>query len=413
MRERIVITGVGVLSPNGAGKEAFRDAVRAGRSGIRRIEHLDIAKLHTRVAGRIDNGILDSLLPDPPQPLPDRTALLALIGAKMAWADARLEDSAAPHLRRGVILGCAAGAVEQVERFYGSIHDKDAPYPRPSTIQGMQPHNAADLVARQHALEKVCMTVSAGGVSSFLALARACELLETRRADIMLVGGVECPLVQHYYRSWDSLRLLTRDYNHDPQGASRPFDQRRSGMVLSEACGFVVLEREEVAIERNATAYAQVLGIGESTNARSPFDPQPEPLAECMAEALADARLEGQAVDHLQAHAASLPQHDAIEARAIAEVFGDMTPQVAVSSIKSMIGHTLGASGIMSLVAVLLGMQDRFVAPVINLEAPDADSAALELVPYQAHTLEIFTAMVNNFGLGGSNVSVVLGNPTQ
>ena len=409
MRERIVVTGVGVLAPNGAGKEAFRDALRAGRSGIRRIEHMDISKLQTRIGGRIEDGTLDSLLPDPPQPRPDRTAILALIASKMAWADARLDDNGDDTPGRALILGSAAGPVEQIEAYYNHLHVKGTPYPKPSTVMGMQPNAAAELVGRQHALDRTCHTVTAGDASSMVAVAQACHLIETRRAEVVLVGGVDCPLVPEYFRSWDSLRLLTRDYNDDPSSASRPFDARRSGMVLSEGCGFVVLEREEAAMARGASIYARVLGIGQSTNTRSPADPQPEPMAEAMGEALEDAGLQGQIPAHVQASAASLPQHDAVEAAAIRSVFAETVATVAVSSVKSMIGHTLGASGILSLIAVVLGMQDRFVPPVINLDTPDPRCGELEFVPYQARTQDVPLAMVNSFGLGGDNTSVVLG----
>jgi len=249
----------------------------------------------------------------------------------------------------------------------------------------------------------------AGGASSLAALAFACDHLEAGRADVMLVGGVDCPLVPEYFRSWDSLRLMTRNFNQDPAAASRPFDQRRSGMVLSEGCGFFALEREDDAVRRGAGIYARVLGIGQSADLAPEEDPQPGPLAESMAEAMRDAGLEGKAPAHIQADAASMPQEDLVEARAIADVFAGAASEIAVSSIKSMIGHTLGAAGALSLIAVVLGMRDGFISPVLNLDAPDPYCGALDFVVGQARAKKTPVALVNAFGPGAGNMSVVVG----
>jgi len=411
MGERTVITGLGILSPNGVGKAEFREAIRAGRSGVRRIGHLDASTFETKIAGFIDDDKIDALWQDKKaKSRLDRITLFSLIAADMAWTDSRLDEVADEPYRKGIVVGTGCGTTQTAEYSYERFFLLKIPHVKPSTVPRGMYNAAAGEIGIKYGLRKISNTVTTACSSALVALALADQYIRAGLADIMLVGGVDCPLLQVYYRIWDSLRVMTRDFNDQPERASRPFTVNRSGMVLSEGCAFVALERESVAAKRNAPIYAEVLGIGQTNDAFHIVAPRMESQAECMEEAMANAGVAKADLNHIQAHGTSTELNDVAETKGIKEVFGPKAYEIPVSSIKSMIGHTLGASGLISLIGVLLGMQDGFVAPTINYDAPDPD-CDLDYVPNQAREQAVRTAMVNAFGFGGTNVSVVVRKP--
>jgi 3-oxoacyl-[acyl-carrier-protein] synthase II len=407
MTERIVISGLGVLSPNGVDKDAYRDGLRAGRSGIRRITNLDVAQLQTKVAGFIEDAALDSLFPEKEslQKL-DRTAVFALIAAQRAAADARITEGGDPRFKKGVILGTACGPAASLEEAYSRFYAEKAAYFPPTQVPKTQMNSAACEVAARLGLRKIVQTVCAGSASSLAALIMARSYILSGAADIVFVGGVECPLQQHYYRLWDARRVLTRDFNEEPERASRPFAENRSGFVLSEGCGFIVLEREGSAMERNADVYAEVLGAGQTFCNSEETAARIEAQSLCMNEAVADAQVPKDAIEHIQAHASGAPLGDLIETAAIKQSFRTQS-DISVTAIKSMTGHTQGASGVLALIAALLGMRSGFIPPTINLEQLDP-RCELDLVRNTVREQPFQTALINAFGAGGTNVSVVI-----
>jgi 3-oxoacyl-[acyl-carrier-protein] synthase II len=408
MTERIVISGLGLLSPNGMDKDAFRDGLRAGKSGIRRISNLDVSLLQTKVAGFIDDALLEPLFPDKESPKRlDRTGVFSLIAAQRAAADARIPEGDESHFKKGVVLGTACGPAAAIEEAYGRFFAEKASYYPPTQVPKTQTHSAACEVSSRLGLRKITQTVCAGSASSLAALIMARSYILSGAADIVFVGGVDCPLQQHYYRLWDARRVLTRDFNDEPERASRPFADRRSGFVLSEGCGFVVLEREGSALERNADVYAEVLGAGQTFSGSDETAARIEAQALCMDEAIADAQIPKDAVDHIQAHASGSPLGDLIETAAIKQTFRSQANDIPVSAIKAMIGHTLGASGVLALIAALLGMRNGFIPPTINLEEPDP-RCDLDLVRNTVREQPFQTALINTFGASGTNVSVVV-----
>ncbi|MFW6256424.1 MAG: beta-ketoacyl-[acyl-carrier-protein] synthase family protein, partial [Candidatus Sumerlaeota bacterium] len=224
---------------------------------------------------------------------------------------------------------------------------------------------------------------------------------------LLFVGGVDCPVLPEYMRMMDALRFLTRDFNDDPATACRPFDRRRSGMVLAEGCGFLVIERESTAVQRNAEIYGEILGIGQSQCVTSGPEGRSASMASAMLTAMEDAELSPEDIQHIQAHGDSSPEGDLAEAQAIMQVFGSQTASVPVSSVKSMTGHTMGASGAISMIAELLAMRNNFMVPTINMDERDP-KIALDVVANQVRQQPYDTAMVNSFGRDGGNISVII-----
>ena len=408
MTERSVITGVGILSPNGVGKDEFRAAIRAGRSGVRRVEHLDLSGCYTKIAGFIDDEKLDPLWPDrKAKSRLDRVVLFSLIASEMAVADSGLEKLSEHPIRKGIVIGTGCGTVGTTEAAYHRFYALQKQRPKPTTVPRAMYNTAASEIAIRHGLRRISNTVVAACSSALVALDLADLYIRSGKADLMLVGGVDCPIFQGYFRVWDALTALTRDFNDEPARASRPFTRNRSGMVLSEGCGFVVLERASLAEKRNARVYGEVLSTWQTSDAFDIVAPYLPSQVECMESAIAASGLGKSQISHIQAHGTSTRLNDLTETNGIKEVFGAYAREIPVSSIKSMIGHTLGAAGILSLIAVLLGMEDNFVPPTINQDDPEPE-CDLDYVPNAAREQTVPTAMVNAFGFGGTNVSVVI-----
>lgn len=408
MSERSVITGVAVLSPNGIGKDEFRGAIRAGKSGIRRMEHLDMSNFDTKIAGFIDEEKIDTLWSDKKlKSRIDRVTLLSLIAADMAVADSGFEGLAESPLNKGIIVGTGCGTTQTAEASYHRFYALGNPRMKPTTVpRGMYNAPAGEIGIR-YGLRRVSNTVTTACSSALVALSLADLYIRSGKADVMLVGGVDSPVLHGYFHIWDALHALTRDFNDEPERASRPFTRNRSGMVLSEGCGFLVLESATHAAKRNASVYAEILSTAQTNDAFHIVVPHMESQAACMEEAMAASGLAKNQLAHIQAHGTSTTLNDVTETNGIKEVFGQRAYDIPVSSVKSMIGHTLGASGLISLIAVLLGMQDNFLVPTINQDDPDPE-CDLDYVPNHAREQAVPTAMVNAFGFGGTNVSVVV-----
>ncbi|MFW6286975.1 MAG: beta-ketoacyl-[acyl-carrier-protein] synthase family protein, partial [Candidatus Sumerlaeota bacterium] len=334
----------------------------------------------------------------------DRSAALALIGAAMARRHANLADTMPDGYRLGVFVGCSEGPVHSIEAAYEEFHRGQSAYIKPSLAKRISPQAVSHFVAEQvGARSSTASTFVAGSASGLLAVAQAVQAIQTDLVDGAVVGGVEAPVVPQRFRLYDALRIMSRNFNDHPHTASRPFAADRDGFVLSEGCGFLVIEREKMAEKRGATSYGHIVSQGQAFPGMHPVDRQ----AACMAGALNRAKVKKSELVHVQAAACSSPVADSEEAAALTKILDTVVKDVHVSSIKSMIGETLGASGPLALIAVLIGMRDNFIPPTINLDQPCED-CDLNHVANEALEIEVPAALVNAFDTEAGYVSVVV-----
>ncbi len=408
MADKIVITGMGVISPLGAGIEEYLENLKSGSSGIAKLSALNTDKLHTLIGGEIKDDVVADIWSDE-KPLEefDRSTVLSIIASDMAVSDAMIQQTEGLPLNRGIVIGSEFGPIlSQQDAYRKVLQDNVANLP-PMTVTRTLPSATASLLSRRYQFSRICNTVSSACSSALVALGVAMRHIECGDADIMLVGGVDTPISEVLYRAWDSYRVMTRDYNDSPQLASRPFSADHNGMVLSEGSGFIVLERESIATQRGAEIYAELAGLGQSSSAADLVSPNAEALSSCMAEALAGACLARNELDCLFAHAPSIPNYDDLEKQAIVDVFGDLSSKLPVTAIKSMLGHSMGASGIFSVIAAILSLREGFIPPTVNVQNTEENSE-IDLVTENARHVSVKSAMVNAFGFGGANVSVIL-----
>jgi len=398
-RIRIAVTGLGVVSALGPDLACFRDGLRAGRSGLGPLTLFDGDGLRGRIVGQaVDPGAADAAVPT------SRGDRFGVAAARAAVAHAGLDGCALAGA--GVVFGVGSGGAALVEQYLRSVdaHDEAGELPSLAWMRAQQPASVSDLVARAFAAGGPRQTVMTGCSSSALAIGMAADWLRLGEVDVALAGGVEglCRLTS---AGFSSIRAVS------PRPC-RPFDAERDGLNLGEGGAVLVLESWEHAVARGATIWAELAGWGAAGDAWHATAPRPdgEGAARAMRAALADAALPPTAIDHVNAHGTATAYNDAAEARAIAAVFGAHTPKVAVSSVKSMIGHTLGAAGAIEAAASVLSLRDGFVPPTLHTERLDP-SLAVDVVLGAARRRPLGAVLSNSFAFGGNNVALVFARP--
>ncbi|WP_223642382.1 beta-ketoacyl synthase [Corallococcus sp. EGB] len=369
-RRRVVITGVGPVSPVGVGRRDFWNSIREGRSGTTALTGLPgafpVETLRSRVVGRIP----DALLPEDARRHTDRRGLLAEVALDLALADARLRDVRG--LRSALVMGNAVGAPIDVEAAFLRRARGEAAHEPPAALhRRLSFHTVADELAARCGCEGLVLTVSTGCTASLDAISAAYDLVRTGVADVALTGSAEAPLTPMVFASFDVIGATTRR-NDIPTAASRPFDRHRDGFVLAEGAALLVLEEREHALSRGAPILAEVTGFASSSNAyhMTNLAADGQSLAHCLRLALADANLPPDAVDHVSAHGSSTPQNDLCETNAIKAVLGAHAHAITVNSLKSMLGHALGASNALEVSACALSLHHQFHFPTLNLDEP-------------------------------------------
>lgn len=371
-RRRVVITGVGPVSPVGVGRQAFWNGIREGRSGTVALTELPggfpVETLRSRVVGRIP----DALLPEDERRHTDRRSFLAELALDLALKDADLRSLHAT--RSALVLGNAVGSPIEVEAAFLRRERGELGAPSvapPALLRQLSFHTVADELAARCGCEGLVLTVSTGCTASLDAISTAFDLVRTGVADVALAGSAEAPLTSMVFASFDVIGATTRR-NDIPTAASRPFDRQRDGFVLAEGAALLVLEEREHARERGAPIYAEVTGFASSSNAyhMTQLSADGLSLAHCLRLALEDARLPPEAVDHVSAHGSSTPQNDLCETNAIKAVLGARSRAVTVNSLKAMLGHALGASNALEVAACALSLRHQFHFPTINLDEP-------------------------------------------
>jgi 3-oxoacyl-[acyl-carrier-protein] synthase II len=408
MKHRVVVTGLGAVTPLGASVEAFWDGLKNGRSGIRCITQFDATGYPTRFAGEVPDFDFSDYSADKKEARRlARFSQFAIAAAKQAVKDAGLDVDAIDAERFGVYIGSGMGALGVIEEQNQVLATKGPDRVSPFTVPLMIPNMASGNVAIAVGAKgpNVCAVTACASGSH--AIGDAFRLLQHGDADVMIAGGTESVITPLGIASFASLKALS-GHNEEPTKASRPFDAQRDGFVMGEGAGMLVLETLEHAQARGARIYAELVGYGLTADAHHMTAPAPEGegVARAMRKALKEAGLEPESVEYINAHGTSTPMNDKLETQAVKSVFGPHAYKLAMSSTKSMTGHLLGAAGGIEAVATVLALTHGVLPPTINLDHPDPD-CDLDYVPHTAREQAIEVAMSNNMGFGGHNASLV------
>ena len=408
MKKRIVITGIGVVTPIGTGKDAFTKALRDGVSGANKISSFDASKFSCQIAANVKDFTPETYIDKKKARRMARFTQLGVAAAQLAVKDSGLDFTQEDQSRIGVITGTGMGGLDVIEEEVGVLIEKGprrvSPFLIPMIITNMLPGE----IAIQFGCTGPNYAVTSACASANHAMGDAFRLLTNGDADVMLTGGSEAAITPLGLAGFCNMKALTLR-NDDPQKASRPFDKDRNGFLMGEGAGILVLETLEHAQKRGAHIYGEFVGYGASDDAYHMTAPNPEADAavQSIKAAIADAGISPDAIDYINAHGTSTELNDKTETLAIKKVFGDRAYKIPISSTKSMTGHLLGAAGAVELIATLLCMQDGFIHPTINYETPDPD-CDLDYVPNKAREAQITCALSNSLGFGGHNAAVIV-----
>ena len=405
---RVVVTGIGPVTPVGIGVEPFWSALTEGRSGVDKIEAFDASAYASRIAAQVHDFRVDDYLEPSAARRMERFAQMAVSAARMAIGDASLDLDTIDRARIGCVLGTGIGGIGAFEEQVRVLAERGPSRVSPRLVAMMIPNMAAGQVAIQLGITgpNDC-TVTACAASGH-AIARAVDLIRAGRADVVLAGGAESAITPLTVAGFCAARALSTR-NDDPEAASRPFDLGRDGFVVGEGSTVLVLEERDSAIARGARIYAEIAGYGLSADAHHETAPHPDGIggAAAMKAALEDARLNPEEIGYINAHGTSTSLGDIAETKAIHTVFGEHARSLAVSSTKSMTGHLLGAAGATETAATALAVDRGVLPPTINLTEPDPE-CDLDYVPLVARETSASAAITNSFGFGGHNVSIVV-----
>ncbi len=411
MRDRrVVITGMGVVTPVGNDLEAFWESLKAGRSGIGRITRFDPEKFDSKIAGEVNDYDPVRYYRTPKDVRrTDRYTQFAVGAAHMAITDSGIDFAATDLDRAGVMIGSGVGGLATMETQVAQMQVKGPDRTSPFMIPMMISNMASGFISMEHGLRGPNMAIVTACATSNHCMGEAWRIIKFGDADVMLTGGSEACVVPVGIAGFAAMRALSVR-NDDPERASRPFDRDRDGFVMGEGAGVLILEEYEHAKKRGAKIYCELAGYGLTADAHHMSAPLPEGegAARCMAMAMKHAGVNPEEVDYINAHGTSTPVGDICEVRAVKAAFGDYAKNgLAVSSTKSMTGHLLGAAGAVEMAACVLAMRDSVLPPTINLENPDPE-CDLDLVPNAAREKKVKIAVNNSFGFGGHNSTLLI-----
>ena len=406
---RVVITGIGVVSPVGNDLETFWKSLKEGRSGISRYAAFDSEKFDCKIAGEV-RGYDPVPFYKTPKDVrrTDRYTQFAVGAAKMSLDDSGLDLATVDLDRAGVMIGSGVGGLAtmetQVTQMLTKGPDRTSPFMIPMMISNM----ASGFISMEHGLRGPNMAIVTACATANHCMGEAWRIIKFGDADVMVAGGSEACVVPVGIAGFTAMRALSLR-NDEPERASRPFDKDRDGFVMGEGAGVVILEEYEHAKKRGAKIYCELAGYGLTADAYHMSAPMPEGegAARCMHMAMKHARVNPEEVDYINAHGTSTPIGDVCETKAVKRAFGEHAARLAVSSTKSMTGHLLGAAGAVEIAACIMAMRDSVLPPTINLDNPDPE-CDLDYVPNKAREKKVKVAISNSFGFGGHNSSVLI-----
>lgn len=406
--KRVVVTGMGVISPIGNTIASFWESACNGRSGIDTITRFDANMFDSRIAGEVKD--FDPLAYISPKELKRTTRFcqFAIAGAKQAIIDSGLELDKEDLYRIGVYVGSGIGGLDVIQEQYDVLLNKGPRRMSVFTIPMLIINMAPAQVAIAFGLRGPNIAIATACATGTHAVGEAYYLLQHGEADVMVAGGTEACIVSTGIGGFCACKALSKR-NDEPQRASRPFDKERDGFIMAEGAGILVLETLEHALARNARIHAEIVGFAANDDAFHQTAPAPEGAvgAECMKQAVVSARLNPEDIDYINAHGTSTLLNDKYETMAIKKVFGDHAYRIPISSTKSMTGHLLGAAGSVELIAAILSINKGVIHPTINYENPDPE-CDLDYVPNTAREISIETALSNSLGFGGHNGTIVV-----
>ncbi|HEX8862241.1 MAG TPA: beta-ketoacyl-ACP synthase II [Actinomycetes bacterium] len=404
---RVVVTGLGAVTPVGVGVKAYWDAISAGRSGVGPLTRVDPDLVPSKVAAECRDFDPAASLGAKEARRFDRSTQFAMTAAREAWQDSGIEGKVDKD-ETGVLFATGIGGISSLLASDKVLHTKGPDRVSPFTVPQLMPNAAAGQIAMALKLRGPNFCTTTACAASNHAIGLAFQAIQLGEADAMIAGGSEAAFVDIALVAFAQMTALSTKFNDRPAEASRPFDSRRDGFVMGEGAGALLLEEREHALERGATIHAEIIGFGQSADAFHITAPSEDGsgAALAMRRALRSAAIQPTDVGYINAHATSTPTGDVSEAKAIRLAFGDHADRLAVSATKSMIGHLFGAAGAVEGVATVLALREGILPPTINLT--DQDPAVdLDLVPNQARKADVEVALSNGFGFGGHNAVVI------
>ena len=406
-RRRVVVTGLGMLSPLGNTVESSWQAALAGKSGIGPIEHMDVSAFSTRIGGSVRDFEVELYMAAKEARKLDLFIQYGLAACIQAITDSGLEITDQNRDRIGVVMGSGIGGLTNIEKNHEQLLNSGPRRISPFFVPGSIINMVAGYLSIQYGLQGPNYALTTACTTGTHSIGMAARNIAYGEADMMVAGGSEMATTGLGLGGFSAARAMSTR-NDDPQGASRPWDRDRDGFVLSDGAGAMLLEEYDHAKARGATIYAELVGFGMSGDAYHMTAPPEDGRggAKCMDNALKDAGLNPDEVDYINAHGTSTPAGDVAETRAVKSVFGAHASELAISSTKSMTGHLLGAAGAVEAVFSVLALRDQVAPPTINLDNPGED-CDLNYVPHQAQQRELNVVLSNSFGFGGTNGSLV------
>ena len=406
-RRRVVITGMGMLSPLGNDVPSSWQGILAGRSGIGLIEHMDLSAYSTRFGGSIKNFDVEQYLPAKEARKLDLFIQYGLAASFQAVRDSGLEITDANRERIGVAMGSGIGGLTNIENSCKALIEQGPRRISPFFVPGSIINMVSGFLSIHLGLQGPNYAIATACTTGTHCIGMAARNIAYGEADVMVAGGSEMAASGLGIGGFAAARALSTR-NEDPTAASRPWDKGRDGFVLSDGAGALVLEELEHAKARGARIYAELIGFGMSADAFHMTSPPDDGAgaARCICNAILDAKIDASQVGYINAHGTSTPAGDKAEAAAIKTVFGDHAYELSVSSTKSMVGHLLGAAGAVEAIFSVLALRDQVAPPTINLDEPD-EGCDLDFVPHEAKPRAIDVAISNSFGFGGTNGSLV------
>lgn len=407
MQKRVVITGVGSIASNGLNTKEVWSNLKKGVSGVREIDFFDTKDIPVKFSGSIENFNIEDYGFSPEYKKYDRCTQLGLATAELALQDAELLSGDYNRRKVGVIIGNAGGSLVSTEKIFDKLVKEQV------VTEDIEKSHfrilISRVIAKHYNLSGINQIISTGCTSGLDSVGMAMEAIRNNEADIIIAGGVEAPITPATICAFAKIGALS-ERNDSPTEASRPYEKSRDGFVLAEGSGLVIMENLEHALARGAKIYGEVMGFSTNCSAyhMTGMPSDGKPISDVIIKALEDANVNPLEIDYINAHGSSTPMNDVAETNAYKKVFGDEVYKKPISSIKSMLGHSLGAIGGIEVVVCALSIQDQIVPPTINLDIPD-DECDLDYVPNKARKVKVDKILTNGSGFSGLNSAIIMG----